>query len=149
MIRTLYSSVLMALLLSCAGCGGFLSYSRITVNDPITPEDVRFIVPGQTSLQDVVGRLGTPDEIKRVTDGVMAVFHFRDSRYSRANFGLAGSYFLPVSPDLIISDSGLGTDWFQVVVDANWVVRGLAFSRHVDQSQLFPWPFRTNPHRSS
>ncbi len=149
MIRTVYTPIIMALLLSCAGCGGFLSYSRITVNDPITPEDVRFIVPGQTNLREVVARLGTPDEIKRVSAGAMAIFHFRDSRYSRANFGVAGSYFLPVSPDLIISDSGLGTDWFQVIVDADWVVRGLAFSRHADQSQLFPWPFRVAPDRSS
>ncbi len=147
MIRTLCSTVFLALLLAGAGCG-FLTYSRVSVNDMIKPEDVQFIVPGQTSLADVVARLGSPDELKSLLDGAMAIFHYRDSRYSRANFGLAGSYFLPVSPDLVVSDSGLEADWFQVVVDSNWVVREYAFSQHADQSRIVPWPFRSTSNRS-
>lgn len=148
MIRTLYSMVVFAGLFTCIGCG-FLTYSRVSVNNPIKPEDVKFIVPGKTGLADVVARLGAPDEFKGIPDGAMAVFHYRDSRYSRANFGMAGSYFLPVSPDLVVSDNGLGADWFQVVVDSNWVVRKYAFSRHADHSRIVPWPFRSASDRSS
>jgi hypothetical protein len=95
----------------------------------------------------VVARLGAPDELKGVNGGMIALYYYRDSRYSRANFGMAGSYWLPVSPDLVLSDSGLAANWFQVVIDSNWVIREYAFSRHADQARVIPWPFRSHPDR--
>ena len=46
------------------------SFIRLTINDTIVAEDVAFIVPGQTTLRDIVERLGTPDEMQDAPDGV-------------------------------------------------------------------------------
>ncbi len=131
---------LLTLALSLTGCG-FISFVRISVNESITPDDVAFIVPGTTTFADVAAKLGTPEELTGIESGAVAVYHFRDAKYSRVNFGWPLQFFLPVTPELVMSGAGLGTDVFQVVYDARWVVQEHAFAHHVTPHRFIPWPF--------
>ena len=114
---------------------------RITLNTPLTQNDVAFIVPGQTTLADVITKLGTPDSITESNTGVVATYRFLDMKYSRINFGWAVKPFSPVDPDLIISRTGFGTDAFELLCDSNWVVTHQSFLRHLSGPRFNPNPF--------
>jgi len=120
-----------------AGC----SVVRITLNSPITQEDVAFIVPGQTTLTEVITKLGTPDSITDSYTGVVATYRFLDMKYSRVNFGWLLRPWTPVDPDLIISRTGLGTDAFELLCDSDWVVTHQSFLRHLSGPRFNPYPF--------
>src|SRR2546426_7622000 len=87
---------ILIVMLTLTGCG-FFSTARVTVNDPIQPDDMVFIVPGKTTFMEVVAQLGTPDELTGMAHGAVVVYHFRDAKYSRINFGWPSHFFLPVS----------------------------------------------------
>lgn len=123
-----------------SGCG-FATLARLSINDPIRPEDIAFIVPGQTTFADVVKHLGAPDELVGLDGGAAVLYHFRDAKYSRVNFGWPARFWLTASPDLILSAGGLGTDVFEIVFDSRWVVREHAFAKHTSNSRFNPWPF--------
>ncbi len=114
---------------------------RITLNTPITQNDVAFIVPGQTTLADVITKLGTPDSITESNMGVVATYRFLDMKYSRINFGWLLKPFSPVDSDLIISRTGFGTDAFELLCDSNWVVTHQSFLRRLSGPRFNPYPF--------
>lgn len=114
---------------------------RITLNTPLTQDDVAFIVPGRTTLADVITKLGTPDSITDSYTGVVATYRFLDVKYSRINFGWLLKPWSPVDPDLIISRTGLGTDAFELLCDSNWVVTHQSFHRHLSSPRFSPYPF--------
>ena len=114
---------------------------RITLNTPLTQNDVAFIVPGQTTLADVITKLGTPDSITESNMGVVATYRFLDMKYSRINFGWLLKPFSPVDPDLIISRTGFGTDAFELLCDSNWVVTHQSFLRRLSGPRFNPYPF--------
>src|SRR5512134_1576935 len=60
---------------------GGCNVTRVTLNTPLTPDDVAFIIPGQTTLSDVVTRLGTPDSITDTRTGAIATYRFLDLKY--------------------------------------------------------------------
>ena len=134
-------AALMGLCGSLAGCGGFYTAARLTVNDPLGPQDVSFIKIGKTSFTDVVARLGAPDELVGGDTSALIIYHFRDAKYSRVNFGWPLRFWLPVQPDLIVAGGGLGTDMFQVSFDQRWLVQHHAFSKHAQASRYRLWPF--------
>ena len=76
---------------------------RITLNTPLKPEDVAFITPGQTTLTEVIDKLGSPDSLTDSNNGVVAIYRFLDMKYSRVNFGWLVKPWSPVDPDLIMS----------------------------------------------
>lgn len=115
---------------------------RITLNTSITPADVAFIVPGQTTLAEVMAKLGAPDSITDSDTGVVATYRFLDLKYSRVNFGWLAKPWTPVDPDLIFSRTGLGVDAFEVLCDTKWVVLQQAFQRHLYRPPFHPYPFR-------
>jgi hypothetical protein len=117
------------------------NFIRISFNAPITPQDVAFIVPGNTSLTDVIHKLGSPDSLADSTSGVVATYRFLDLRYSRVNFGWLVKPWSPIDPDLIMSRTGLGTDAFQVICDANGIVTQHGFLRHITDLPFYPYPF--------
>lgn len=123
--------------MTCAGC----NVVRVTLNTPLTQNDVAFIVPGKTTLADVITKLGTPDSIINSNTGVVATYRFLDLRYSRINFGWLAKPWSPVDPDLIISRTGLGTDAFELLCDSNWVVTHQSFLRHLSGPRFNPYPF--------
>ena len=139
-ISSLAATVIFVVGLALGGCG-FVSFTRVTVNDPIYPEDVAFIKSGTTTFAEVVKELGVPDELSGTDGGAVAVYHFRDAKYSRLNLGWPLRFWLPVSPDLILAAGGLGTDEFLVTFDLQWVAREHAFARHAAAARSTPWPF--------
>jgi sulfur carrier protein ThiS len=114
---------------------------RITLNTPLTQNDVAFIVPGQTTLADVIAKLGTPDSITESNMGVVATYRFLDMKYSRINFGWLLKPFSPVDTDMIISRTGFGTDAFELLCDSNWVVTHQSFLRRFSGPRFNPYPF--------
>ena len=59
-----------ALSLAVSGCG-FLSWTRVTINEPLSDTDAAFMVPGQTPVAEVVAHLGAPDEMVLSEDGAV------------------------------------------------------------------------------
>jgi len=131
------------ILLSTVMCVTFLgcNVARITLNTPLTQNNVAFIIPGQTTLADVITKLGTPDSITESYAGVVATYRFLDMKYSRINFGWLLKPFSPVDTDLIISRTGLGTDALELLCDSNWVVMHQSFLRHLSGPRFNPYPF--------
>ena len=127
--------LLMSILLQ--GC----NVVRISLNTPLTPDDVAFIVPGQTTLLEVVDKLGAPDSINNSRAGIVSMHRFLDMKYARVNFGWLVKPWSPVDPDLVFSRTGFGTDAFQVFYDSNGVVVQLSFLRHVTERTFHPYPF--------
>ncbi len=117
------------------------NFIRITLNTPLTPEDVIFIIPGQTTLADVVSRLGSPDSLTESTTGIVTTYRFLDMKYSRVNFGWLARPWTPVDPDLIFSRTGFGTDALQVLYDSNGIVTQHSFLRHVTDLPFHAYPF--------
>jgi hypothetical protein len=126
-----------ALSLTLVGC----NVIRVTLNTPLTPDDVAFIVPGQTTLADVINQIGAPDSITDSQAGAVATYRFLDMKYSRVNFGWLVKPWTPVDPDLVISRTGLGVDAFELFFDSRWVVTHQHFIRHVSGPRFNPYPF--------
>ena len=122
---------------STTGC----SFIRLTINDTIVAENVAFIVPGHTTLHEIVERLGTPDEMREAPHGALILYHFHDANYSHVNFGHILRFWTPVQPDLVLSNIGLGTEVFEVAFDEHWVAQQHAFTRHPLATSYVPWPF--------
>src|SRR5690349_8740711 len=114
---------------------------RVTLNTPLTPADVAFIVPGQTTLLEVVDKLGAPDSINNSNTGIVSMHRFLDMKYSRINFGWLAKPWSPVDPDLVFSRTGFGTDAFEIFYDSNGVVIQHSFLRHVTERTFHPYPF--------
>jgi hypothetical protein len=131
---------IMIIMLSLTGCG-FISTTRVTINERIGPQDVVFIVPGKTTFKEIVTHLGAPDALKNTALGPVVAYHFRDAKHTRINLGWPTRFFLPVSPDLVLSGGGLGADVFQVFFDAHWVAQTYAFGHHTGGPRFNPWPF--------
>jgi hypothetical protein len=122
-----------------------LAWRRLTVNEIIRPDDVSFIVPGTTTLADVVKNLGAPGSIRRVDTGTVVRYQFLDIKYFTVNITRPLSLFFPVLEavptdlyQLTYSGGGLGTEELQVEFDKNWVVVYYAFAHHQNASRYVP-----------
>jgi hypothetical protein len=104
--RVVFSFMAAMVCTSVVGC----NVVRVSLNTTITPDDVAFITPGNTTLTDVVTRLGAPDSIGETDTGMVATYRFLDLKYARVNFGWLAKPWTPVDPDLIFSRTGLGVD---------------------------------------
>ena len=132
---------LLAVLLE--GCP--LAWRRVTVNEIIRPDDVSFIVPGATTLDDVVKNLGAPGSMRRVDGGTVVRYQFLDIKHFTVNITRPLSLFFPVL-EIVPSDlyqltyggGGLGTEERQVEFDKNWVVVYYAFAHHQEASRYVP-----------
>jgi hypothetical protein len=140
LVKTICHFGAFAIFTVLSGCG-FITFVHVTVNDPITPEEVAFIIPGQTTFAEIIERLGTPDELTGTDNQAVISYHFRDVAYSRVNFGWPLRFWTPVQPDMIFSTAGLGTNVFQVTFTQSWVVQEHAFAQPVERGRYIPWPF--------
>ena len=134
---------LFLVLIGLAGCyRGPLSWQRVTLNQPITSDQIGFIQDGQTTLTEVVDNLGAPDEIVKLQERLVARYHFTDGKYFRADYGWGLRAVIPIfAPDLILGGGGFGTDVFEVSCDSHLVVQQHAFAFHVNSSKYRAWPF--------
>ena len=122
-----------------------LAWRRFTVNEIIHQEDVSFIVPGTTTLADIVKNLGAPGSIRPVDSGAVVRYQFLDIKYFTVNITRPLSLFFPVMEavpsdlyQLTYSCGGLGTEELQVEFDKNWVVVYYAFAHHQQASRYGP-----------
>lgn len=127
----------MVMTLVLASC----DFRRISINDPIEPDDVTFIAPGRTTLSEVVAHLGAPDEVTGSDEQIVFRYRFRVARIFRVNFGRLLSFWSPVTPNMSLGRGEVGTDVFQVVFDRNWIAQGHAFAQESDTSRYRFWPF--------
>jgi hypothetical protein len=137
-------SALAALAALClAGCDP-ISWTRVTLNQPLAVTDVAFIVPGHTRLDEVVARLGAPDQLVAAGDGFAVNYLYRDSKDFRVNFGWPLGFVSPTSylpHDLVLENSASGGDRFQVAFDSRSVVRYAGFFRGAEAAKYKAWPF--------
>lgn len=145
LFRNLIICLILALALtSLNGCSeGPLTWRRLTLNQTISTKDVIFIVPGKTDFSMVVERLGAPNDIFAVQDGMVTRYYFTDGKYFKANYGWGLRFLIPFfSPDMDLGGGGIGRDVFQVTYDNRWLVRDHAFARHSHSSKFLAWPFK-------
>lgn len=135
--RIVLSCLAMMVCLSVGGC----NVVRVSLNTPLTPNDIAFITPGNTTFTDVVTQLGSPDTIGESETGMIATYRYLDLKYSRVNFGWLAKPWTPVDPDLIFSRTGLGVDAFQIAFDPHGVVVHSSFQRRLSGLPFYPYPF--------
>jgi outer membrane protein assembly factor BamE (lipoprotein component of BamABCDE complex) len=136
MIARSLATVLCVVLL--AGC----SLRRIVVNDVISSEQVTFIKSGNTTMGQVVAKLGAPDEILESAFGLATVYEWSDTRSSGVDFGFVARAFSPYSPSMTLARTGIDKEQFHVHYDAQGVVRTFGFTRHQGVVPvLWFWPF--------
>lgn len=125
-------------LLSLSAClGGPIGWQRISLNHPISPEQVAFIRDGETPLTEVVEHLGSPDDIVVSGDITHFRYYFGDGKYFRVNFGWGLRFLIPFySPDMVLAGGGAGTNIFQVTCDDKWVAIDHSFAFHVSSTRF-------------
>lgn len=131
-------------LTTLSGCiRGPVVWQRVTLNQPLTAQDVSFVVNGETSLSEVVEKLGAPNQMLPSNGGVIARYQFTDGRYFRVDFGWGLRFLIPFyAPELVLGGGGLGTDAFQVTYNDDWVVQDHGFAFHSQSSEFRLWPFK-------
>lgn len=127
--------ILATLILS--GC----EFRRISVNEPIRHEHVAFVVPGKTTLQEVVTKLGAPDEVTGSEGQLVFRYRFGATKAVKVNFGWILRVWSPVAPSMSWTQGIVGTEALQVTFDPDWVVQNLAFSLKPRATGFNPWPF--------
>jgi hypothetical protein len=123
-------------------CG---SINRVSINDPIDQDSVKFIQRGLTTFKDVVEELGAPTQVMGIKGGgAIAVYQFLDFKYSRINYGWF-IQFIPQSQgqnvDMVLAGGGFGTDTFEVTFDDRWIAQNYTFAKHAGASHYVFWPF--------
>jgi hypothetical protein len=141
--RLFLVAALCLLAVALEGCP--LAWRRVTLNDIIRPEDVAFIVPGQTTISDVVRHLGAPGSIRSVDDRTVVRYHFLDAKYFNVNITRPLPFIFPAMQlvpndlyQLTFSGGGSGTEELQVEFDQHWVVVYYAFAHHQNASRYIP-----------
>ena len=108
----------------------------------MTPEQVKFIRVGQTTILELADHIGAPDEVSESEFGVVALYTWSDTKSSALDFGAPARLFLPYAPTMTLNNTGLTPDEFQVVFDPQWTVRAYGFSRRTtDEPVVWFWPF--------
>jgi hypothetical protein len=145
MLRNLSISVALALaVMSLNACSqGPLTVRRVTLNQAISADDVAFIRPGKTDLSSVIEKLGAPNEVLPLKDGLLTRYYFADGKYFKANYAWGLRFLIPFfTPDIDLGGGGIGRDVLQVTYDDRWFVRDHAFSFHSNSSEFVVWPFK-------
>ena len=137
--RTMQILALTLVLQAASGCG-LITIGRVTINDVIQPEDLAFLELGHTPLKAVTERLGAPEELIGTQTGGVAIYRFRDAKFSRFDFGWIVRFFSPAKPELVLSGAGLGTDQLLVTFDTEWIVRSASFGHHAGAAGYLPKP---------
>jgi hypothetical protein len=130
-------------LATLSGCfRGPVAWQRVTLNQPLTAQDVSFVVNGKTGLSEVVEKLGAPNQMLSSTGGVVARYQFTDGKYFRVDFGWGLRFVIPFySPELVLGRRGTFIDTFQVTYNDRWVVQDHGFAFHSQASEYRLWPF--------
>ncbi|MBM4126839.1 MAG: hypothetical protein FJ247_05740 [Nitrospira sp.] len=132
-----HAVVALVLCLTISSC----SVRRVNFNEPIAGDALTFIKTGETTLQEVVDRLGPPEEIVTTTGQFIAEFKWSTTRSSSLDFGHVFKIVSPVTPSMTLSGTGINVERFLVICDDRLIVRSYAFGK-VDEHAFFEfWPF--------
>jgi hypothetical protein len=135
LIRVIVGTLCLLLFVGC-------SVRRVVFNEVVTPEQVNFIRIGQTTILELVDRIGAPDEVDESEFGVVARYNWSDTKSAALDFGAPGRLFLPYSPTMTLSKAGINPEQFQVVFDPGLTVRAYGFlRRNTDEPLVWFWPF--------
>jgi len=133
----LHSVVILFLCLTISSC----SVRRVNFNEPIAGGALTFITTGETTLQQIVDRLGAPEDIITTGDQFIAEFKWSTTRSSSLDFGHVFKVVSPVTPSMTLSGTGINVERFLVICDDRLIVRSYAFGK-VDEHAFFEfWPF--------
>lgn len=133
----LNAALLGILILFLSGC----AVRRVEFNEPITAEQLRFIRLGETTLQQVVERLGPPEDITMEADQLIAEFRWSTARSASLNLGYLFRLISPVSPTLTLSGTGINVEHVQFLCDERLTVRAYAFGKADEHAIIEFWPF--------
>lgn len=114
---------------------------RVAFNDPITAQDVEFVRLGETTLQEVVGRIGAPENIAVDMDQLVADFQWSTTRSASLNLGYLFRLISPVSPTFTLSGTGINIEHVQFFCDKNLVVQSYVFGKADQHALIEFWPF--------
>jgi hypothetical protein len=138
-----HTALLCIVALLLQGCP--FGWQRVSINELVEPEDVSFIMPGTTTLGDIIKQLGAPDTIQATETGSLIRYQFLDAKYFRVNLTRPLPYFIPALAaipndlyELRISGGGAGTDELQIGLNENWTVIHYAFAHHSKASRYIP-----------
>ena len=138
-----YLLAILCLTLLCGCLRGPIALQRVTLNLPLSKQDVSFVVNGETRLSEVVEKLGAPNQMLSSNGGVVALYQFTDGKYFRVDFGWGLRFFVPFyAPDLVLGVGGLSVDAFQITYNDHWVVQDHGFAFHSQSSEFRLWPFK-------
>jgi hypothetical protein len=112
---------------------GPINWTRITFNRPLEAKDVAFIKPGETKFDEIIGRLGAPNELLDKPDGMVADYYYYDSSRFNVDFGWPAGFFLPPGASaaphqMEFTNSGVAANTFEVTFDGSGVVQYDGFS---------------------
>ncbi|MFZ0887893.1 MAG: hypothetical protein WA005_05520 [Candidatus Binataceae bacterium] len=142
------ASLILAIGLGLTGCGP-IAWTRVTINRPLKPTDVAFIVPGRTKWDEVTKTLGAPNDlVKAPGGGVVADYYYSDSKRFGVNLGWPLGFFPPASyapHNMDFVNSGTGMDTFQVAFDAGGTVQYDGFSSTAPAARFKASPFEGSP----
>lgn len=138
--------LLLVLSLVISGCP--IRWQRVTLNRPLKTEDVSFIMSGQTTFAEVLGKLGVPDQMEDSDAGPIARYDFLDVKDFRVDLLSWLPFLVPAAGlvpgsfrELEVHGGGAGSDHFRVFFDSNWVAQGFAFEIHSQATEFVLWPF--------
>ena len=139
------SNIILACLFALLLQGCPLAWRRVSINEVIKPDDVSFIVLGQTKLADIVQRLGPPNSIKSTESGSIARYFFLDIKYFTVNLTRPLGFIFPALSTVpnemyqfTISGGGAGTEELQIGFDRDWTAAHYAFAHHAKASHYTP-----------
>jgi len=140
------AGLILALCVALAGCS-LISWTRVTLNRPLQADDVAFIRPGQTKWDEVIERLGAPNELKGTSSGTIADYYYYDGKRFDVDFGWPLGFFLPPGASaaphqMSLGTQGIGADTFQVTFDTSGTVQYDGFSHTTAASRFKGLPFQ-------
>lgn len=133
--------VLAVLLLVICGLLGSCSLRRVNFNEPITQESLSFIQPGNTTLHQIVERLGAPEDIIISPAELIAEFKWSTTRSASLDLGYLFKLVSPVSPPVTLSGTGINIERLLVICDGQLIVRSYALGPTDKHALIEFWPF--------
>jgi len=134
------SAAAVILVLPLVGCDPIASFSRVTLNTPLTAQETAFIQSKMTTFIQIVEQLGPPNELKGTSEGAVAVYYFLDGKRTRINYTAPAQFVQALIPDLVVSVWGVGVDQLTIWFDDRWVALdyGFTFNKKIGQFRLLP-----------
>ena len=120
-----------------AGC----DFRRVVVNDPLVADSFDELVPGKSTIRDVAGKLGAPDEIEEGAGGMVFRYRYGDSRTMRINFGCIFRVFFPVAPSMNLGKGEGVTYILHVALRPDLTFDHSVIQPPPDTPHFWFWPF--------